>query len=59
MIAYLSFGRGCVNRLGQLFGFLQSFRKLYSAYRAVFYIAGPAAAGYITADDALDRKSVV
>ena len=54
VVSDLSLGAGSVDGLRELVTFLEAFRELNAAYCAVLLVAGPAAAGDIAADDALD-----
>ena len=56
VVADLSLGGRGVDRLRQLFGLLQPFGQLDAADLAGLLVAGPAAAGDVAADDALDGQ---
>ena len=56
MIADFRLGAGRIDGFRQLIAFFQARRQLDPAYSAVLLIAGPAAAGDVAADDALNRK---
>ena len=56
MIADLGFCGRCVNRLRQLIGFLQAFRKLNPTDCAIFLVACPSAACDISTHDTLNRN---
>ena len=54
MIAQICLGTRCINRLRKLIRLYQSFWKLNAAYRAVFFVACPAASCDIATNDTLD-----
>ena len=58
VITDLSLGRWCVDRLRQLVGFFQTFRKLDAAYSTVLLVACPAASCDVSTYDTLDRQHV-
>ena len=58
MIADLGLGAGSVDGLRELIAFPEAFGELDAADGAVLFVALPAAAGDVAADDALDGKHV-
>ena len=58
VVANLSLGRRCVNRLRQLVRLFQTFRKSNSANCTILLVACPAASSDISTNDALNRDHI-